>query len=350
MMSYAGLTRRLAVSVLPALGISLILPPPARAALTFQFTYDGSYYALSPNAQTQISTALTTVASEYAAAISNTMTVDIQIGWGTIAGSASSMPSGAVGYTLDNYYTGLTYSNVRSYLSSFGGAMPLTNPTTASNIYIPNAEAKALGLTTNTQLDGYIGFASGVGWTFDDTNGVAANTYDFMGVAKQEIGHVLGRISGLTVANSIFAYPLDFFRYSGKGVTTFTYKAAAYASINSGNTSLGTLDDTGADASDWLNNVNCSTVKQTVMLDAENAVLCPGNVLTLSPQDLTVLHTLGYVMTGDTTNLDSTAVTPYGATIATTPEPAGLSVLALGGMVLFRLRRRRGQTNPAHAA
>lgn len=329
--------RRAACSVPLA---ALLLATPAHA-MSIVFTYDtadGTFGSLAPATQAAIQSALNTVATQYDTAFSNNITVNIQIAWGTVT-AGQAIPAGDIAYAIPQVQNS-TYGAVKTYLSSFGGVLPASNPTTALNTYLPTAEAKALGAFSGSAgaIDGYVGFSSLVGWSYTDTSGVALNTYDFLGVAKQEIGHVLGRISGLTQANPIGAYPFDFFRYSAKGITTFTYKAAAYASIDGGKTSLGNLDTSGTDSSDWLNAINCATVARSVVLDAETATFCTGNVATFSPQDLTMFSALGYVMSGNTGGLDSTALTPNGATLV--PEPASLAVLALGGTMLGLLRRR----------
>lgn len=308
--------------------------------MTIDLTYDSSFNNLTTPQKTQIQAALNTVVTQYDSAISNPITVNIQIGWGSANGS--SLPSGTIGYTLDAT-NATTYSQMQTYLATFGGVLPTNNPTGVA-LALPTAEGKALGLVSasNSAIDGYIGFSSTASWTYTDSGNVPAGTYDLLGVAKQEIGHVLGRISGLTSGTVYDAYPFDLFRYSGKGITTFTYGTAAYASVDGGATSLGKLAGS-LDPSDWAGNGGASG-------EADNVTPSPGQVLTLSPQDLGVFHALGYIISGNPDGLDSTAVTPYGATAATTPEPAGLSVLALGGLMLLPLRRRRGQTNPVSAA
>src|SRR5450631_2595018 len=89
-----------------------------------------------------------------------TATINIDVGYGTIAGFA--MGSGALGESMTNYAVE-SYSRVKSALlaQSAPGAstLPATSPA-AGNIDLATAQAKALGLSSSTGLDGYVGISN----------------------------------------------------------------------------------------------------------------------------------------------------------------------------------------------
>ena len=66
-----------------------------------------------------------------------------------------------------------------------------------STIELTNANAKALGLAVEDDIDANITFNSDLNWDFDNSDGVDQNAIDFQGVAIHEIGHVLGFESGI---------------------------------------------------------------------------------------------------------------------------------------------------------
>ena len=116
-------------------------------------------------------------------------------------------------------------------------------------------------------------------------------------------------------ASPLYATPLYLFRYASPGHTTFAYSCAAhsppltscsYASIDGGVTNLGALNNStsGGDRGDWA---------KTSTTDVQDAFISRGQLLTLSPSDMTLLDALGW--------------TPA-------PEPASVAVLGFGAAVL----------------
>ena len=101
---------------------------------------------------------------------------------------------------------------------------------------------------SGSSIDGYVGFASGYPFTYDNSGGVAGGTFDFYGVVLHELTEVMGRmvLDGATIggiggaANSYC--PLDLFHYSSAGVRDFSFATPGYLSTDGGVTDSGDLN------------------------------------------------------------------------------------------------------------
>src|SRR5689334_9974930 len=169
---------------------ALALAQPSHA-LTILAHYDASIAGLS-NASA-VEGAFNRVVADYAHSFANPATINVNVSWGSVAGSA--LPSTAVGASVDNLYGYFTYSQVKGYLAGFAAAnpadtalatavnsLPATAPAGPSRYVIPSSEAKVLGLVspTSSGVDGSIGFAgSSLGYDFNPVDGIATGTYDF---------------------------------------------------------------------------------------------------------------------------------------------------------------------------
>ena len=216
-----------------------------------------------------IESAFNTVAGLFGSAIGNAATVNINVGWGEINGSA--LPSSTVGASqsyLQGYYT---YDQIKGFLTAAAASspsnltlasalanLPAAAPSGAANYVVTSALGKALGIVsaTATATDGFIGFAgSPAGFGFTPAS-VTGRQYDFQAVAAHEISEVLGRISGLD--GGAWRTPLDLFRYSAAGSLSFTFKTPSYFSIDGGATALQTFNSgTRGDRGDWLTPAGC---------------------------------------------------------------------------------------------
>ena len=328
----------LAASVF-ALALTTSHPAPA---MVVNAVFDSSITSL-PNAAT-IEKAFNTAAAAFGTALTNPVTVNIQVSWGKV--NTTAIAAGDVGETLTPDLGFYTYAQVKTALTNAASSSTdnkvLQNLQTSSaagdRFLIPLAEAKALGLTsaTGTAIDGYIGFGSTTAFSFTDSKGTAAGTYDFLAVAKHEIAEVLGRQSGLVAAFTFYAMPFDLFRYSAPGTGDFGYSDAAYASIDGGVTNLGALNNSasGGDRADWLTN--------SATNDVQDAFIYTGKTLYLSSQDLTILDALGWSSIPASTALRAGII---GSTVTTdqasdVPEPVTLTILASGLAGLAVIRRK----------
>ena len=153
-------------------------------------------------------------------------------------------------YFVDSF----TYSQVKNALAADAKSasdlrllrrLPSTDPTNGGTFYVSTAEAKALGLDSGSFTDGYVGFSAGGVFDYDNTNGVTAGQYDFMGTVMHEISEVLGRET--MDGQSATYYPLDLFHYSAPGVRTFSGTTAGYFSIDNGQTVLNNFNTNPAE-------------------------------------------------------------------------------------------------------
>lgn len=202
--------------------------------------------------------------------------------------------------------------------------------------------------------DGQIQFSNQFAFDFNPTDGIAAGSYDFIGVAVHEIGHALGFISGVDdfddyngyagadVDDSWWGYALDMFRYSAPGQLDWTVGTETYFSIDGGVTSLGAFS-TGSDngdgwqASHWKE----PAVACTNFLGIMNPYICNGVEDSVSALDLAAFDAVGW-------NLDFDVLKNAGYRFSSSqmqgivPEPGAWALMILGfGMIGARLRRRR---------
>jgi len=303
------------------LGVTFTLAFSHRAeALTFDLSYDSSVTS-SANAS-EIESATQFVADEYSSLFSNNVTLNIDVVASTSVGLSDSESSG---------YYDTTYSQVRSALikndPALASSLPATNPDISTGYFIPNAEAKALGLfqqdafvqgPNGQNYDGIFTFNPSSSYSFNEAAAPPSNGYDFIGLAEHEFSEIMGRVSGVTVDGTFYASPYDLYSYTAPGVRSYNADVTgAYFSLDQGTTNLNTFNNhgNGGDARDWAGNT----------LDAFNAFGTTGVLDPLvsdTPVDIEAMNAIGWTSTQSVPfNI------PGGATI-----PAFGSVLALGVM------------------
>jgi 20S proteasome alpha/beta subunit len=259
--------------------------------LNINVIYDSSVNS-APSA---FKTTITAVVNFLDAQFTNPITINIDVGYGEIAGQ--SMANGALGES-ETYYDSVSYAQLRTALVqnaqsvdqiSAANSLPAGDPTNGGNYWVTTADAKALGLIgASSAIDGYVGLASMYPFTYNDTDGVAAGTYDFFGVVAHEFTEVMGRALFVgTDGIGANAYtPLDLFHYSANGVRAFVGTTAGYVSPDGGRTDLDNLNtNPNGDFGDWASSAGH---------DAFLAFSPSGVANAVSTSDLRTMNILGY--------------------------------------------------------
>jgi hypothetical protein len=267
------------------------------------------------------------------AAVKGALAADAKSGSDATA-VAHLQPAGSNAFVID--HTSECGNCTSVYLSNSG--------TKADNRYlsVTGAQARALGLlpATDNVSDGTIAFSSDFAFDFDPSNGIDSGSYDFVGVATHEIGHLLGFASsvddydycGVTLncatANSALSENqdaptvLDLFRYStdsgfGTRMDLSADSRNKYFSIDGGAT-LGAQFATGVNFGDGR---QASHWKDSLGLGILDPTAATGELLAISRNDITALDVIGWDVA---------------------PEPAAWSLFATGiGMIAWRVRRRK---------
>jgi len=248
-------------------------------------------------------------AQYYASQFSNNEIVNINVGYGEIAGGK--MSAGALGES-ESYGYLTNYATVTADLAKDGFTFGALNEPTNSQFFVTSAEAKTLGLVNAhaTALDGYIGFGtlSGTGYSWNLTATTAGKQFDLQSVALHEISEVLGRIGmeGASVNNHATYTPLDLFNFAPQPATPGTLAlspSSGYFSNDNGNTNLGWFNNNaanGGDIADWASYTSPSQAGTqglpTGSQDAFDAFAYPGSNGAISTSDLQEMAALGYAL------------------------------------------------------
>jgi hypothetical protein len=119
-----------------------------------------SFDASVANAPAAFVTAVNYVVNLLDTTFTNNVTININVGYGTIAGQA--MDAGALGETMITQYASASYNSVLSVLQAEGAPGASQLPSSAplpGTVYMPQSEAQALGLS-NVVSTSYVGFSS----------------------------------------------------------------------------------------------------------------------------------------------------------------------------------------------
>jgi hypothetical protein len=338
------------------LGATLLLGmAQGAAALTITTSYADSVNSLAHAAE--VKSAFQAAAGIYEAMFVTPVNVNIHVGWGEVLGQAVT----TIGVAHTNGFGSYGYGALKAILAATAtsahdriayAALPAASPAGALNYTLTPALARALGMApaTSTAIDGHVGFGLGYAFDFDRADGIAPDSYDFIGVALHEISHVLGRISGVA-ATSVAALPLDLFRYAAARTPGYASAAPAYLAIDGGHRPLARFNAAGpADRTDWTDTAG----------DAFSARAHPGVINDLTLADRIVMDVLGWnTVPGTATPAHGGGVAPGGATTpffvntqdaigsfsqgrTAVTEPGGIAILGSAFLGLGLAIRRRG--------
>lgn len=289
-------------------------------------------------------------------------------------------PNGALSVITNGYDNPATMSGVNSATQILDADQSGNNYTLA----ITRANAKALGYTGLTGADATIRFSSDFAFDFDPTDGIGANSYDFLGVAIHEIGHALGFVSGVDTYDVLgtlgpssaddrnfnnFAINsvLDMFRYSsdpnniapGGAYLDWSVGGTKYFSLDQGASvfgiggrdgyfSTGQYNGDGRQASHWKDNTyaggpTCSnpTTDPKGILDPTSG-RCES--LAVTGLDLAAFDAIGWNLAFDIYDRENYRVSTNGIyqNAYGVPEPATWAMMILGfGAIGATMRRRR---------
>lgn len=279
--------------VFPAWAVLFFVFPAS--ALTISTTYDSSVTSSVNSAQIQ--SAFNKAAQYIQGLYTNPITINITVYWGATGpfsggislGASQSEVLGTI--TYDQLTNALRSARTTLADSNSVASLPASDPIAGDSWWVPRAEVKALGLTglgvsaNDSTLDGSIGFASDVSYTFDPTNRAVAGKYDFIGVAEHEITEVMGR---LYFDLSTTFLPYDLFRFTNSGARSFNINATnAYFSVDNGVTALRYFYTNASfgDVQDWLTSGPA---------DACDAFVSSGKKTVLSAADIIAMDVIGY--------------------------------------------------------
>jgi autotransporter passenger strand-loop-strand repeat protein/autotransporter-associated beta strand protein len=221
----------------------------------------------------------------------NPITVNIEIGYGDVPGSATPLDTtsakGAPGSVK------VTYPFLRSLLINHGDpAASLPNTLTLGGqlfFWIGSAQAKALGIinANNSAEDGVVGI------------GTQVSSLYLKGLALHEITHAMGRITGST--SELFS--LDLFRYSSAGALQFNVgnvnatpsipALPSYFSLDGGITKLADFGQ-NSDPGDFLNAPPNYPSSPLTPNDPFDEFYTPTTSQGLTPLDITTMDVLGF--------------------------------------------------------
>ncbi|MEG3123301.1 NF038122 family metalloprotease [Sphingomonas sp. GB1N7] len=374
--------------------------------------------------QAQFRAGFQIAAAYWGSILTNNVTINLGVGTAALGtGIIGSTGSTRADYTVANWETRLNATKSGSVIDTTiklptltgGGASFITNGTTVGAdgftdddttklvydnaattsskvLYLNSSVIKAIGGTatgvTNTSIDGNVQFSTNFNFDFDPTDGISANTFDFIGVAIHEIGHALGFVSGVDFLdvyglgstsnpnagtlnyslNSTSIYSaLDMFRYSADptnlvpggaalDLSAGTLSGTKYFSIDGGLTALfgnsfsqGRYNGDGQQASHWKDATGANACgPQLGILDP---TFCFGQMGEVTGLDLAAYDAMGWNLSVNALTYNTTSTASIFRQFAVAvPEPATWAMMLMGFGLVGGAMRRRPATKVSFAA
>lgn len=259
-------------------------------------TYDQSQSSLPAG----FVAAVNYVVNLFESTFTNPVTVNIDVGYGEIAGQ--SLGSGALGES-ETYIDSVSYAQATNALKTNGtsaaqqaayATLPANSPLSGGTLWMATAQEKALGLlpANDTDIDGYVGFSSFYSFSYSATAKPASNQFYFIGVVAHEFSEIMGRTSFLGDAiNGTTSYSvMDLFRYSAPSVRDLT------ATPPIANTAYFSTDNGATDLANWNTNPNgdLGDWASTAGNDAYLAFSPAGQIDSVTTVDNALMNVLGW--------------------------------------------------------
>lgn len=250
--------------------------------------------------------------------------------------------------------------------------------TSSKTLYLNTANLKAIGGTAagvnSKSIDGNVTFSSNFGFDFDPTDGISANTFDFIGVAIHEIGHALGFVSGVDFLDiygigkgpsagtlnyslndtSIYS-ALDMFRYSTDPTNLLlgvdktldlSVGGEKYFSVDGGKTALfgntfstGRYNGDGQQASHWKDTAGCA-IGNGIM----DPTFCFGQTGYVTGLDLAAYDAIGYNLSTNALTYGTTSTAAIYRQFATAVPETATWLMMIGGFGVIGGSMRRRST------
>jgi PEP-CTERM motif len=399
---------------------SVLVAAPANAGVTINLI-EGNFSG-TPAQIAAFKTGFQIAAAYWSSILTNTATVNLRVGTAALAtGVIGSTGSTRADYTVANWENQVNLTKSASTIDqtavlptlTAGGASFITNGVKASALapnaaypnpvvddlttlryddaqtvsskvlYLNSSVIKAIGGTATgvnaASIDGTVTFSSNFGFDFDPTDGITANTFDFIGVAIHEIGHALGFVSGVDLLDAYGAGPgtsasedtlryslndtsiysaLDMFRYSAdptnlvpggaaRDLSAGTVSGAKYFSIDGGATALfgntfsqGRFNGDGQQASHWKDTAGCQ-IGNGIM----DPTFCFGQTGYITGLDLAAFDAMGWNLSTNALTYANTSTASIYRALAPVPEPATWAMMIMGfGLMGGMMRRNRKVT------
>lgn len=306
----------------------------------------------------QAKAAFIRAAAQWEAQIKNPITIVLDVDYGPTR-FGQTYPSGVLGSTSTPSYI-VTYDNLRARLvasaasaaeTTLYGALPTGTVNTdlgaVGTTHVVSPLMRAFGLlaadadpTSNSGVPS-IGFNSNFTFDFDPSDGITAGATDFDAVAVHEMGHALGFTSNVGLIelspNSTKALTAwDVFRFR-PGTTTSTFTAAQRILSSGGDhrfydhqpelaCSTGRPNGTGGDgrqASHWK-----ADEQSGIYIGIMDPTLTSGQRKTMTSNDLRMLETIGYTISGTVPPPCTFTLSPTNASFGTTGGTGSVNLTA----------------------
>jgi hypothetical protein len=388
---------------------SVLVSAPAYAGPTINLIDNG--FTGTPAQVAAFKAGFQIAAAYWSSILTNTATINLRVGTAALAtGVIGSTGSTRADYSVANWESRVNLTKSGSAIDSAivlptltsGGASFIThgvNDVTGNNdlttqvfengasfgaktLWLNSSVIKAIGGTVagvnNGSVDGTVTFSSNFGFDFDPTDGITANTFDFIGVAIHEIGHALGFVSGVDFmdqtgegpgnspnegvlgynANDTSIYSaLDMFRYSadpnsiapGNGPSLdLSVNGDKYFSIDGGQTALfGNFFSNGRfngtdhqQASHWRDTAGCQ-----IGFGILDPTFCFGQTGSVTGLDLAAYDAIGWNLSTNALTYANTSTAKIYQALLPVPEPSTWAMMIVGfGLMGGAMRRNRKVT------